>query len=511
VTTLVDHGLPNDSPGGQDAAALPIGVRELLAGASSSIVIDGHRQPSASGESQPSYDPATGGLLAHIAAGSAVDIDRAVRSADLAFRTHWRDLSAAARSRILLRLADLVEENCEELATLESLDNGKPLTEATYVDLALCAEVYRYYGGWPTKVHGDVLPVSPLVGEALVYTRREPLGVVGAIVPWNFPMLLTAWKVAPALAAGNAVVLKPSELTSLTSIRLAELALEAGLPPGVLNVVTGLGGEAGAALAAHPGLSKISFTGSTVTGRSVMTAAAQNLTPVVLELGGKSPNIIFADADLDTAVQGALLGIFMNQGQVCCAGSRAMVQQPVYDEVLERLTTAARQLRLGPGLADDTDMGPLVSAGQRDRVMGYIASGVEEGARLVTGGTAGDGAGYFVEPTIFTDVRDDMVIAQEEIFGPVLAVTAFTDEDEAIRRANATRYGLAAGIWTQNLRRAHRTAALLEAGTVWINAYNMIDPTAPFGGVKDSGFGRDLGPDAMHAYTAPKTVWVGLD
>jgi aldehyde dehydrogenase (NAD+) len=414
---------------------IPDVVLDFLKDAATSIVIDGKRQGSASGETIDCHDPGTGAVIAKIARGRGEDVDRAVASAKHAFDNHWRGMNPNARARCLYSLAELIDSNVNELATLESLDNGKPLTESMYIDMALAAEVLRYYGGWATKVHGDVLPVSPLVGSALAYTLREPLGVVGAIVPWNFPVLLTSWKLGPALATGNCVVLKPSEMTSLTAIRVAELALEAGFPPGVLNVVTGFGHEAGQALAEHHDVAKISFTGSTATGRIVLQASAGNLKQVTLELGGKSPNIVFADADLDLAVQGSLLGIFMNQGQVCCAGSRAFVDERIHDEYLERLVVAASELTVGHGLADGTTMGPLVSAGQRDKVEAFIQSGKDEGARIAFGGTPLDGPGYFVSPTIFSEVQDSMCIAQEEIFGPVLSVLPFRGEDEVITRA----------------------------------------------------------------------------
>jgi len=491
--------------------SVPAEVEKFLERAAESIVVDGERRSALSGRTLESVDPGTGAPLATLAAGDAADVDAAVGSARAAFDDSWGRLPPAARGRLLSEFAALVDDHADELATLEVLDAGKPLTEALYIDAAYTAETLRYYAGWATKLHGDVLPVSPAIGEAFVYTRREPLGVVGAIVPWNFPMLIASWKIGPALAAGNTVVLKPSEMTSLTAIRLAELALEAGLPPGAFNVVTGYGPEAGQALAEHPGVDKVTFTGSTATGRRILGASAGNLKQVALELGGKSPNIVFADADLDQAVPGAFTGIFLNQGEVCCAGSRAYAEAPVYDEFVERLTKAAGKVRLGHGLADGTDMGPLVSAGQRDRVVGYIESGVADGATCTSPAAAAPPDGYFVPPTIFTGVADSMTIAREEIFGPVLSVLRFESEEDVVARANASRYGLAAGVWTTDLRKAHRMAAALQAGTVWINAYNMMDPTAPFGGCKESGYGRDLGLDAVRSYTHTKTVWVGLD
>ncbi len=479
-----------------------------------SIVIGEERHEARSGETIEVRDPGTGEVIGQIAAGGAEDVDLAISEARRAFEEEWRDTKPAARERALLALADLVEVNAEELAMLETLDVGKPLTESLYVDLHYAAASLRYFAGWATKLSGDVHPVSPPVGDALVYTRREPLGVVGAIVPWNYPMLFYTWKVGPALAAGNTVVIKPSEFTSLTAIRFAELALEAGIPPGVVNVVTGYGSEAGQALIDHPGISKISFTGSTATGRRILAASANTMAKVTLELGGKSANIIFPDADIDAAVQGALLGIFLNQGQVCAAGSRLFVHPAIHKEVVDAIVEEAKGIVLGHGLAPDTQMGPLVSDVQLGRVAGLVDSGREQGATVVCGGQRPGGdlaGGYFMQPTVFTDVKDDMRIAREEIFGPVLSVFSFEEEDEVVARANASRYGLVAALWTNDLKRAHRVAANLEAGTVWVNAYNILDPTTPFGGYKDSGIGRDLGLEAMHSYTQTKSVWVNLD
>lgn len=493
------------------ALDLPAAVRSLLDRGTQSIVVDGKQAPAERGAEIETLDPATGTRTAFIAAGTAADVDRAVVSAAAAF-PRWRALSPAARGRILLDVAAAIEDHAEELATLETLDNGKPMTESLYLDIALAAQTWRHFAG--VRLSGQVLPVSPPVGEAFVYSRREPLGVVGAIVPWNFPIMIASWKLAPALAAGNTAVLKPSELTSLSALRLVELATEAGLPPGVLNLVTGYGHEAGQALIEHPGIAKISFTGSTATGRKIVAASGANFTKLTLELGGKSANIVFPDADLDAAAQGALNGIFMNQGQVCCAGSRLFVHRSVHDEFVAELTDAARTIQLGPGLGEDTEMGPLISEAHLGKVLGYVEAGVREGASLACGGRRADGAlseGYFVEPAVITGVVDDMAVATDEIFGPVLAVLPFDDEAEVVRRANASEYGLAAGLWTSNVQRAHRVAHQLEAGTVWVNMYNMIDPAAPFGGYKNSGYGRDLGEESMLGYTQTKSVWVGLD
>lgn len=492
---------------------IPETLQTFLRGASASIVIGADKLGAADGAEAVTTDPATGAVLATIAAGGPIDVARAVDAASEAFE-HWRRLSPAARGRILLDVADAIEAHAEELATLETLDNGKPLTESLYIDIGLVSQIWRYFGGWTTKLGGQTLPVSPPVGEALVYTQREPLGVIGAIVPWNFPLLIASWKVAPALAAGNTVVLKPSEHTSLTALRLIEIALEAGLPPGVLNMVTGLGSSAGQALIEDPRVAKVSFTGSTETGRRIIIASAPSIKKLTLELGGKSANIVFPDADLKAAAQGALAAIFLNQGQVCCAGSRLFVHRDVRDELLAELETAARAIELGHGLDDSTEMGPLVSATQRDRVEGFLRAGTQEGATLLCGGQRPGGAlshGHFLTPAIFTDVDDAMTIATEEIFGPVLSVLTFDDEAEAVRRANASAYGLAAGVWTDDLKRAHRVARELQAGTVWVNLYNVLDPAAPFGGYKASGYGRDLGEESLLGFTQTKSVWIGLD
>ncbi len=472
--------------------------------------IDGTWLAAADGRTFVTHDPATGAPLATVARAGAIDVDRAVAAARRAFDDgRWWSLAPAARARIMWRLGDLILEHVDELAQLETLDNGKPIAVARGGDVPAAADLFHYMAGWVTKLEGNTLPVS-LPGEYHVYTRREPIGVVGQIVPWNFPLTLAAWKVAPALATGNSIVLKPAEDTPLSALRLAELAAEAGVPDGVLNVVTGYGDEAGAALVAHDDVDKVSFTGSTEVGRLLVRAAAGNLKRLTLELGGKSPNIILDDADVDAAIRGAADGIFFNQGEACVAGSRLYVHRRIADDVVAGIAEVARSMRLGNGLDPDTEMGPVVSRTHQQRVLGYVRSGHHEGARVVAGEEPVPSEGFFVRPTVFADVRPDMRIVREEIFGPVVAVTAFDDDDEVVALANDTRYGLAAGIFGRDLSRVHRMAARLRAGTVWVNTYGLLDPTMPFGGYKESGWGREHGHQVLDEYTETKSVCVRL-
>ena len=452
-------------------------------------------------------NPATEEPITQVAEGRAEDIDRAVKAARQAFEGPWAGVSAADRGRLLWKMADLIESRLAEIAEVETLDSGKTITESSRVDVPMAADCFRYFAGWATKIEGETIPVrAPCFG----YTLREPLGVVGQIIPWNFPILLAAWKVAPALAAGNTIVLKPAEQTPLTALRLAGIAEEAGLPPGVLNVVTGFGPTAGAALVNHPGVDKIAFTGSTAVGQEIMRRAAGSLKRLTLELGGKSPNIVFADADLDLAVRGASNGIFYNKGEVCTAGSRLFVEDSLHDAFLDRLSAFTARLQQGDPLDPKTRLGPQVSEGQMNRVLSYVDKGKGEGARLVAGGSRAPGKGYFVRPTIFDDVQNGMTIAREEIFGPVLSVLRFRDLDEVVRAANDTPYGLAAAVWTKDIKKAHRVARLLKSGTVWINTYGLYDSAMPFGGYKMSGFGRELGRHGLLEYTQTKSVWVDL-
>jgi aldehyde dehydrogenase (NAD+) len=472
------------------------------------LYIGGQWVDASSGGTFPTINPATEETLTQVAEGRAEDIDRAVKAARQAFEGGaWPKMSGTERGRILWKLGDLLEARVAEVAEIETLDSGKTITESSRVDVPMAADCFRYFAGWASKIEGETIPVRP---PSFNYTLREPLGVVGQIIPWNFPILLAAWKLAPALAAGNTIVLKPAEQTPLSALRLAQIAEEAGLPPGVLNVVTGFGPTAGGALVDHPGVDKIAFTGSTPVGQEIMRRAAATLKRVTLELGGKSPNIVFADADLDQAVRGASNGIFYNKGEVCTAGSRLFVEESLHDALLDKLAAFTSKLQQGDPLDPRTRLGPQVSEAQMNRVLSYVDRGKGEGARLVTGGARPPGKGFFVRPTIFDDVRNDMTIAREEIFGPVLSVLRFRDVEEVVRLANDTPYGLAAAVWTKDIKKAHRTARLLRAGTVWINTYGLYDNAMPFGGYKMSGFGRELGHHGLMEYTQTKSVWVDL-
>lgn len=460
---------------------------------------------SQSGRTFATVNPSTGEEICQVAEADAADVDIAVCAAREAFEHGpWRTLRASERGRLLYRLADLIESNADQLARLEALDNGKPVSVAKAVDVVKTVACYRYFAGWSDKNHGKTIPID---GEFLCYTRHEPIGVVGQIIPWNFPILMMAWKLAPALATGNTVLLKPAEQTPLTALRIGELILDAGFPPGVVNVLPGFGPTAGAAIARHMDVDKVAFTGSTEVGHLIMEAAARsNLKPVTLELGGKSPNIIFDDVDLDEAVEGAHLGLFANQGQSCCAGSRVFVEQTIYERFVEKSVVRAGKRIVGDPFDPRTELGPLVDQSQFDKILSYIDSGRNQGALLACGGDRIGTRGYFVQPTIFADVQDDMKIAQEEIFGPVMSIIPFQHVDEVIDRANRTKYGLAAAVWTRDIKRALAVANGVRAGTVWVNCYNIMDTRAPFGGFKQSGIGRELGEYGLEQYTQVKSV-----
>ena len=472
-------------------------------------LINGEWQAAESGRTFQSINPATDQAIANVAEADAADVDKAVSAARRAFETGpWPKMTPAQRGGLMFKLADLIDQNADELARLETLDNGKTLSDSRKVDVPLTVACYRYFAGWADKIHGKTIPVN---GPFFCYTRHEPVGVCGQIIPWNFPMLMQAWKWAPALATGNTVVLKPAEQTPLTALFVAQLAMEAGYPPGVVNVLPGMGPTAGGAIARHMDIDKVAFTGSTEVGHLVMQAAAKsNLKRVSLELGGKSPNVVFADADLDAAVDGAFFALFFNQGQCCCAGSRLYVEQKVHDEFVGRLVERARQRRVGDPFDAATEQGPQVSQEQYDRVMHYITAGKEQGAKMLCGGNRVGDRGFFIEPTVFDDVADDMTIAREEIFGPVLSVMPFKNTDEVIERANRTTYGLAAAVWTKDIQKALRIANGVRAGTVWVNCYDVFDAAAPFGGFKQSGIGRELGEYGLEEYTEVKTVTVKL-
>jgi phenylacetaldehyde dehydrogenase len=474
------------------------------------MLIDGKWLDAVSGKTFATYNPATGEVLAQVAEGDKQDIDLAVKAARKAFDSGpWSRMTASERGKLVWKLADLLEEHIEEFATLETLDNGKPLTVARGADVPLAIEMFRYMAGWATKLEGTTIPLSVPYTPGVnyhAYTLREPVGVVGQIIPWNFPLLMAAWKLAPALATGCTVILKPAEQTPLSALRLGELITEAGFPDGVVNVVPGFGETAGAALAAHDLVDKIAFTGSTEVGKLIVHAATGNLKKVSLELGGKSPNVVFKDADLDIAIGGAASAIFFNHGQCCCAGSRLYVERPVFDQVIEGVAAKAAKIKVGAGLDPKTHMGPLVSEEQLQRVCNYLEIGMAEGAKAASGGHKIDGKGYFVEPTVLVNTTESMKVVKEEIFGPVVTAIPFDNPEELLNRANDSIYGLAAGIWTHDITKAHRTAAMLRAGTVWINCYNIFDAALPFGGYKQSGWGREMGKDVLNLYTQTKAV-----
>jgi acyl-CoA reductase-like NAD-dependent aldehyde dehydrogenase len=475
------------------------------------LLINNQWLPASSGMTMDVVNPATEDVIASVASAGPKDVDAAVAAARAALDGPWGKMSARERGRLVSRLADRLMEKVDEVARLETMHNGKPIGESRNIEVPAAAECFEYYAGWADKVMGETVPVK---GNHLTYTLREPIGVVAAIVPWNFPLLLAAWKVAPALACGNTVILKPASQTPLTALALGEIAIEVGFPPGVLNVITGPGSSVGQAIVEHPGIDKVAFTGDTSTGRAIMRSAAETLKTITLELGGKSPNIVLADADLDAALRGVAVGIFYGKGEVCAAGSRLLVDRAIKDEFIDKLAARTKKMVPGDPMDPKTRFGAVSSRKQLDTVLGYIESGRQEGATLVAGGGRADigtGKGYFVQPTVFADVTPAMTISREEIFGPVLAAIEFADLDEAIATANDSPYGLAAGVWTRDIKKAHYVARKLQAGTVWVNTYNVYDTAAPFGGYKQSGFGREMGAHALQHYTQVKSVWVDLN
>ena len=470
--------------------------------------IGGKWVPSASGKTFDTIHPATEEVICKVAEGDKADVDAAVDAAREAFDNGpWRTMDARDRGALMHKLAELIEEEAEELAALETLDNGKPINDSRAADIPLVIDCLKYYAGWADKIQGKTIPVR---GDYFCYTRREPVGVVGQIIPWNFPALMVAWKWGPALAAGCTIVMKPAEQTPLTCLRMARLAQKAGIPDGVINVVPGYGPTAGAALVAHPGVDKIAFTGELATAKIIQRAAAETMKRLTFELGGKSPNVIFADADLDAAVQGAHFALYFNQGQCCCAGSRLYIEQKVYDEVIDRIADKNRSTKIGDPFDPETQQGPQVDKAQFDKILKYVEYGKQDGANCVTGGKRHGNKGYFVEPTLFAGVTDDMRIAREEIFGPVMSALKFKNVDEIIKRSNDTNFGLAAAVWTRDVAKAHRYAKEVRAGTVWVNCYDVFDAAAPFGGFKESGLGRELGEAGLDNYTETKTVTVAL-
>jgi phenylacetaldehyde dehydrogenase len=477
------------------------------------ILINGKWVEAASGKTFPTYNPATGEVLSRVAEGDKEDIDRAVKAARAAFESGpWSKITPSERGRMIWKLGDLIEKHLEEFAQLESLDNGKPLKVARVADVPLAADLFRYMAGWATKIEGNTIPISAGGGAEhfLAYTVREPIGVVGQIIPWNFPLLMAAWKLGPALATGCTIVLKPAEQSPLTALLLGELMQEAGIPDGVVNIVPGYGETAGAALAAHPDVDKVAFTGSTEVGKLIVQAAAGNLKKVSLELGGKSPNVVLGDADLAATIPGAASAIFFNHGQCCCAGSRLYVESDIFDQVVDGVAKEAGNIHVGPGMDPASDMGPLVSEEQLNRVCGYLESGISEGAKAVTGGSRSGDKGYFVKPTVLVNTNEKMKVVREEIFGPVVTAIPFRNVEEIAATANNSIYGLAAGVWTRDIKKANQIAKLLRAGTVWINCYNIFDAALPFGGYKQSGWGREMGHEVLEQYTEVKAVCTAI-